>query len=128
MSNAADVQHYAEVILAMIKEDQATGQVPGTVSTWDEIDETVDANDYYRRAGLPSGTQEAAALHEAVSDEVIRRLAGQQGGPWGVVWTHPDGHEVNISRTIGYASGDQAEAVGREYAAEHGGAYHLYGG
>jgi hypothetical protein len=128
MINAADVQHYAGVILDMIKEDQVTGQVPGSVSSWDELDETVDANDYYRRASLPSGTPDAEGLRSAVNDEVIRRLTSDQGGGWGVTWMHPDGHEVNISRTIGYATRAQAEAVGREYAAEHGGAYQLYGG
>ncbi len=128
MSEATDVHHYADIILTMIQEDQATGQVPGNVSTWDEIDETVDANDYYRRASLPVGSAEAAGLRAAVNDEVIRRLTTDQGGSWGVTWTHRDGHEVNISRTIGYATRAQAEAVGREYAAEHGGGYHLYGG
>lgn len=128
MINTADVQHYAGIILAMIKEDQATGQVPGGVSSWDELDETVDANDYYRRASLPSGSPEAEGLRTAVNDEVIRLLISDQGGPWGVTWMHPDGHEVNISRTIGYATRAQAETVGREYVAEHGGAYHLYGG
>ena len=128
MSEATDVHHYADIILTMIQEDQATGQVPGNVSTWDEIDETVDANDYYRRASLPVGSAEAADLRAAVNDEVIRRLTSDQGGSWGVTWMHPDGHEVNISRTIGYATRAQAEAVGREYAAEHGGGYQLYGG
>ena len=88
----------------------------------------MDANDYYRRASLPVGSPEAADLRTAVNDEVIRRLTRDQGGSWGVTWMHPDGHEVNISRTIGYATRAQAEAVGREYVAEHSGGYQLYGG
>jgi hypothetical protein len=79
MANIEDVRQYADIILAMIKEDQDTGQVPRGVCSWDELDETVDAADYYRLARLPSGTPEAAELRNAVNDEVGRRLAEAQG-------------------------------------------------
>ena len=80
MANAKDVRRYADTIMAMIKEDQDTGQVPRTVCSWDELDESVDAADYYRLARLPSGTPEAAGLRDAVNDEVGRRLAEAQAG------------------------------------------------
>ncbi len=81
MTNTEDVQRYADAIMAMIKEDQDTGQVPRTVCSWDELDESVDANDYYRLAQMPSGTGEATGLRNAVYEEVGRRLAGAPGGP-----------------------------------------------
>lgn len=36
MTRAEDVQRYADVIMAMIKEDQGTGQVPRGVCSWDD--------------------------------------------------------------------------------------------
>jgi hypothetical protein len=80
MAKAEDVRRYADTIMAMIKEDQDTGQVPRSVCSWDELDETVDAADYYRLACLPSGTQEAAELRNAVDAEVGRRLADRGPG------------------------------------------------
>jgi hypothetical protein len=76
MTNTKDVQRYADALMALIKEDQDTGQVPRNVCSWDELDDSVDAEDYYRLAQLPSGTQEALDLREAVSEEVNRRLGG----------------------------------------------------
>jgi len=70
-----DVQRYADAIMVMIREDQDTGQVPRSVCSWDELDESVDAADYYRLAQMPSGTRGAARLRIAVNDEVGRRLA-----------------------------------------------------
>jgi hypothetical protein len=81
MINAEDVQRYTDAIMAMIKEDQDTGQVPRTVCSWDELDESVDAGDYYRLAQVPSGTRETTGLRNAVTEEVGRRLAGAGGGP-----------------------------------------------
>jgi hypothetical protein len=81
MTNTEDVQRYADAIMAMIKEDQDTGQVPRNVCSWDELDESVDAGDYYRLAKMPSGTREAIGLRNAVNEEVGRRLAGARGGP-----------------------------------------------
>ncbi len=124
----ADVQRYADAIMAMIKEDQETGQLPHDVSSWDEIDDTVDENDYYRRAELPSGSAEATELRDAVNDEITRRLSRAEGGPWSITWVHPDGHEVSISRTAGYATRAEAETVGSDYQAEHGGSYQVQGG
>ncbi|HTS98092.1 MAG TPA: hypothetical protein VMI33_15890 [Streptosporangiaceae bacterium] len=128
MTDTEDVERYADAILAMIKEDQDSGQVPRDVSTWDELDDSVDADDYFRQAHLPSGTAAAAGLRSAVTGEVIRRLAGPQGGPWGVAWTHPDGRSAEIGRTLGYATRAEAEAVGQHYLADHGGAYRVHGG
>jgi hypothetical protein len=80
MTFTEDVQRYADAIMAMIKEDQDTGQVPRSVCSWDELDDSVDAGDYYRLAQMPSGTRAAVKLRNAVNDEVGRRLAGVQGG------------------------------------------------
>ena len=79
MTRAEDVQRYADAIMAMIKEDQDTGQVPRGVCSWDELDDSVDVGDYYRLAQLPAGTGAAAGLRDAVHDEVGRRLARAQG-------------------------------------------------
>jgi hypothetical protein len=128
MTNTDDVQRYADTIMAMIKEDQVSGQVPGDVSSLDELDESVDANDYFRQAQIPSGTDEAVALRNAVNDEVGRRLAGSQGGSWGVTWEPPEGFTLDIGRTTGYATRTEAEAVGQQYLTEHSGAYHVHGG
>ena len=43
MTDTEDVQRYADAIMAMIKQDQDTGQVPRDVCSWDELDDTVDA-------------------------------------------------------------------------------------
>jgi hypothetical protein len=79
MTRAEDVQGYADAIMAMIKEDQDTGQVPRGVCSWDELDDSVDVGDYYRLARMPTGTRAAASLRDAVHYEVGRRLAGAQG-------------------------------------------------
>ena len=82
MTDTEDVQRYADAIMAMVKQDQDTGQVPRDVCSWDELDDTVDAGDYYRLAKMPSGTPDAIGLRNAVSEEVGRRLAGAaRGGP-----------------------------------------------
>ncbi len=81
MTFTEDVQRYADEIMAMIRQDQDTGQVPRGVCSLDELDDTVDIGDYYRLVGMPIGTHEATELRNAVSDEVGRRLAGAQAGP-----------------------------------------------
>ncbi len=83
MTDTEDVRRYADAIMAMIKQDQDTGQVPRDVCSWDELDESVDAGDYYRLAQMPSGTGDAIGLRNAVNDEVGRRLAGACGGRGG---------------------------------------------
>ena len=80
MTFSDEVRRYADAIIAMIKEDQDTGQVPGNVCSWDELDESVDAADYYRQVKMPSGTRGAAKLRSAVNDEVARRLAEAVSG------------------------------------------------
>ena len=80
MTNTEDAQRYADAIMAMIKKDQDTGQVPRNVCSWDELDDSVDAGDYYRLAGMPSVTRDATALRDAVNKEVGQRLAGAARG------------------------------------------------
>ena len=126
MPKKEDVRRYADVIMAMIKEDQDSGQIPEDASSWDELDNTVDANDYYRKARVPTGTDEADDLRDAVNDEVARRLGGSQGGPWRVTWTPSYVASLNIGRKVGYATREEAEAVGKNYLAEHGGVYHVH--
>jgi len=127
MTDARDVRRYADAILAMIKEDQDSGQVPRDVLTWDELDASVDTDEYWRQARMPSGTTEAATLRDAVADEVSRHLTRSQAGPWNVTWTDPGGRSVDIGRTIGYPSREEAEAVGQRYLTDHGGAYRVHG-
>jgi len=79
MTRPEDVQRYADAIMAMIREDQDTGQVPRGVCSWDELDDSVDVGDYYRLSQMPAGAGEAASLRDAVHDEVGRRLARAQG-------------------------------------------------
>lgn len=125
MTHTDDVQHYADVIMAMIKQDQESGQVPRDVCSWDELDESVDTADYYRQARVPGAPQD---LREAVSQEVGRRLTQAQGGRWTVTWTSPDGRSHDISRGTGYATEAEAEAVGRDYTSQHGGVYRVHAG
>jgi hypothetical protein len=125
MTRTEDVQRYANAIMTMIKEDQDTGQVPRNVCSWDELDESVDTDDYYQQAHLAGAPE---GLRAAVGQEVGRRLAQAQGGRWAVTWIHPDGQSHDISRGIGYATQAHAEAVGREYANEHGGTYRVHAG
>ena len=127
MTDTNQVRRYADAIMTLIKEDQDAGQVPRDVCSWDELDDSVDTEDYYRQAQLPAGTPETIDLRNAVNDEVSQRLAASHGGPWGVTWTAPDGHPRDIGRTIGYPTRAEAEAVGRDYLTKHGGAYQVHG-
>jgi hypothetical protein len=127
MTDTNHVRRYADAIMTLIREDQDAGQVPRNVCSWDELDDSVDTEDYYRQAQLPAGSPEASGLRVAVNDEVSRRLAASQGGPWGVTWTSLDGHAHDIGRTIGYATRAEAEAVGQEYLNKHGGACQVHG-
>jgi len=126
MTDAEDVRRYADAILAMIKEDQDSGQVPRDVLNWDELDASVDTDEYWRQAQLTSGTATAAALRDTVTGEVSRRLTRSQAGPWNVTWTDPGGRSVDIGRTIGYATREEAETVGERYLTDHGGAYRVH--
>jgi len=128
MTDTNEIRRYAAAIITLIKEDQDAGQVPRDVCSWDELDDSVDTDDYYRQAQLPAGTREANDLRNAVNDEVSRRLAASQGGPWGVTWAFPGGRARDIGRAIGYATRAEAEAVGQEYLSKHGGTYQVHGG
>jgi hypothetical protein len=125
MPKKDEVQRFADAIMAMIREDQDSGQVARDVSSWDELDESVDANDYYLKAKLPTGTDADIELRNAVNDEVGRRLSGSQGGRWRVTWTPSYVASLNIGRKVGYATRAEAEEVGQKYLAEHGGTYHV---
>ena len=46
MPKTEDVQRYTDAIMAMINEDQDSGQVPRGATSWDELDNCVDTNDY----------------------------------------------------------------------------------
>jgi len=125
MPDTPAVRRYADVIMAMIKEDQDSGQVPRNVSSWDELDNTVDTDDYCQRALVPTGTPAAEELRKAVSGEVGQRLTAAQGGPWHVTWTRPGVPALEIGAAVGYATRAEAETVGAAYRADHGGTFHV---
>lgn len=125
MTDIHDVRRYADAVISMIEEDQDSGQIPGDVLSVDELDNYVDIEDYYRRVGLHSGDDDTAELRAAVGEEIGRRLAAAQGGPWHVIWRGPDGVTQDIGRTAGYATQAEAQAIGREHLHAHGGGFHL---
>jgi hypothetical protein len=125
MTDAPEVAQHADAVIAMIKEDQRTGQIPADVSSLDELDDYVDIEDYYRRIPLPVGEHDATAMRHAIGDEIGRRLAAGQGGPWHVIWRRPDGQTQDIGKTVGYATQAEAQAIGREHLTVHGGGFHL---
>ncbi len=55
MTDTEDVQHYADAVMALIKEDRDIGQVPRDICSWHELDDGVDAGDHYRLAGCHRG-------------------------------------------------------------------------
>ena len=112
MTYISEVRRYADAIMTLIKEDQDAGQVPRDVCSWDELDDSVDTEDYYRQAQLPAGTREANDLRNAVNDEVGRRLAASQGGPWGLTWTTP----TDVRGTSAARSGTPREPSRRPLA------------
>jgi hypothetical protein len=125
MSDINDVRRFSDAVISMIKEDQASGQIPPDVLSIDELDTYVDIGDYYRRIGLATGDRDVAELRYAVGEEIGRKLAAAQGGPWHVIWRKPDGVTQDIGRTIGYATQAEAQAIGREHLHAHGGGFHL---
>jgi len=91
MTDSTEVRRHADAIMTLIKEDQDAGQVPRDVCSWDELDDSVDTEDYYRQAQLPAGTAETIDLHNAVNNEVSRRLARRPAaGAWLALRVHPD--------------------------------------
>ncbi len=125
MTDVSEVQRYTDAVIAMIRQDQGTGQIPADVSSLDELDNFADIEDYYRCVRLPAGDDEAAALRCAVVEQIGRRLAADQSGPWHVIWRRPEGQTQDIGKTAGYATQAEAQAVGREYLHAHGGGFHL---
>ncbi len=125
MTDTNEVRRLADAVISMIREDQNSGQIPPTVLSVDELDTYVDLGDYYRCVGAPTGDHDAAELRDAVTEEIGRRLAAAQGGPWHVIWRSPDGVTQDIGRTIGYATQAEAQAIGREHLHAHQGGFHL---
>jgi hypothetical protein len=80
--DAAEVNRYADLIMTEIDKDIAAGTVAATVSSFGELHDHVDANDYSQWAGVPWGTDEPDepyALVNRVEREVCRRLAERAG-------------------------------------------------
>jgi len=125
MTDVNEVQRFTDAVMTMIKEDQASGQIPADVSSLDELDNFVDIEDYYRRIRLPTGDHDTAELRSTVSEEIGKRLAAAQAGPWHVIWRGPDGEDRDVGRAVGYASQSEAQRVGREHVHAHGGGFHL---
>jgi hypothetical protein len=125
MTDINEVRRFTDAVISMIKEDQGSGQIPPDVSSLDELDNYVDVDDYYRRIRLPTGDHDLAELHIAVGEEIGRRLAAAQGGPWHVIWRGPDGGTQDIGKTVGYATQADAQTIGRAYLHAHGGGFHL---
>lgn len=125
MTDINEVRRLADAVISMIKEDQASGQIPPDVLSVDELDNYVDIDDYYRRIGLPTGDHDAAELRNAMGEEIGSRLAAAQGGPWHVIWRPADGRRQDVGRTVGYATRAEAQAIGREHLRAHGGGFHL---
>ncbi len=125
MTDITEVRRFTDAVISMIREDQGCGQVPPDVLSVDELDNYVDIDDYYRRIGLPSGDHDAAELRYAVGEEIGKRLAAAQGGPWHVMWRPSGGKPEDVGRTIGYATQAEAQAIGREHVHTHGGGFHL---
>jgi len=123
MSDPGEVQLYADAIVEMIKEDQDSGQVPRDVGSLDELDESVDIEDYFRLARVPADDHEAVELRAAVSVEIGRRLQLAQSAPWHVIWKQPGGAAADIGRTAGYPTRAEAEGIGREHVEAYGGRF-----
>lgn len=125
MTDINRVRQLTDAVIVMIHEDQGSGQIPSDVSSMDELDTYVDVDDYYRRIHLPTGDHNAVELRHAVDEEIGRRLAAAQGGPWHVIFRRPDGTTQDIGKTVGYATQDEAQAIGREHLHSHRGGFHL---
>ena len=125
MIDAGEVQRFADSLIAMIKEDQVSGQVPDTVGSVDELDDSVDIEDYINLARIPAADHDAVELRAAVMAEVDRRLKAAHSGPWHVIWKQPDGTAADIGRSAGYLTKTEAQAIGREQVRTYGGRFTL---
>jgi hypothetical protein len=125
VTDVNEVQRFTDAVMIMLKEDQASGQIPADLLSLDELDNYADIDDYYRRLRLFSGGHDMAELRSAVGEEIGRRLAAAQGGPWHVIWRAAGGEMRDVGRAVGYANQGEAQAVGREYVHAHGGGFHL---
>lgn len=71
-----DVQRYADAVIAMIREDVATGLLPAAVASFSGMHDHVDANQYVHDAGVPWGDDDGTYnTANAVTEEVDRHLA-----------------------------------------------------
>jgi hypothetical protein len=76
MADNAAVSRYADTIMAEIRHDIRTGQVPGSVGCWAELHDHVDANEYALQV-IPQGQlewDEWMQLANAVEGECDRRI------------------------------------------------------
>ena len=97
MAEISEVRRIADAVLAMIREDQASGQVPRGVSSLDELDAYVDIGDYYRRVHLAC-EPDSAQLQAEAGAEIERHLRSGHGGPWHVFWKPPRTAVVDVGR------------------------------
>jgi len=74
------VSEFADKVCELIAEDVVAGIVPlGKVTTFADLHDYVDANDYLSQAGVPFGTDPEAGRDgvetiNAVCEEVTRRI------------------------------------------------------
>lgn len=76
------VSEYADKIMNLIDEDIVGGWVPATVTTFSELHNHVDANDYLEDANVPWGTDlpdadDPNGLVADVGDEITARLTAR---------------------------------------------------
>lgn len=84
MIDTTAVSRYADRILAMVREDMerpslSIHHIPRDVTSFTELHEYCDANDYLTQAGVPWGTdlgagEDGVELLNMVCSEVTRRL------------------------------------------------------
>lgn len=87
MNSQDSVNAFADKIMQMIDEDISNEELrnsngermPATVSSFSELHEYCDANDYYVQAGVPWETQAEKDLTNEVGSEVTRRLQARTG-------------------------------------------------
>jgi hypothetical protein len=79
--DATAVIRYADLIMTEIDKDIASGLVPATVSSFGELHDYLDANDYASQASVPldGPPDEPYAMVNRVETEVCRRLTERTG-------------------------------------------------
>lgn len=72
------ITDYADQIMTEIDGDIAEGVIPGSVASFADLHDYVDANDYLLNIGVPWGTDDPSGTDEIwnkVTDEITRRLS-----------------------------------------------------